>query len=41
MTLEDYLDAVQFRELGFVPPREKWVDELRYQAGARSFQGIG
>lgn len=41
MLLEDYLDAIAFREHGRVPPQGRWVDELRYAANMRSFDGVG
>jgi hypothetical protein len=41
MLLEDYLDAVAFRQKSTPPPLEDWCEELRQRLGVESFRGIG
>lgn len=42
MLLEDYLDAISFREVGVHPVlwRDKWVDQIRVQAAYDSLEGF-
>lgn len=41
MTLEDYVEAVQFRAEDQPPDPSRWVDEMRAASDRASFAGIG